>query len=139
MNKSRAALPRGQRLPLLAAAIPLAALLAAACSPAQTGAPSSGGPARQPAASPPSPAADCNSVTTCYTPQQLQVAYGIKPLLDRGINGQGETVVLPELAESRVNPPWVTDMRQDMAAFDSLYHLPAARMRVDSTLAGARS
>jgi subtilase family serine protease len=26
-----------------------------------------------------------------------------------------------------------------MAAFDSLYHLPAARMRVDSTLAGARS
>ncbi|HET6187744.1 MAG TPA: S53 family peptidase, partial [Trebonia sp.] len=82
---------------------------------------------------------DCDSVATCYTPQQLQVAYGIKPLLDRGINGQGGTVVLPELAESRVNPPWVTDMRQDMAAFDSLYHLPAARMRVDSTLAGARS
>ena len=82
---------------------------------------------------------DCDSVATCYTPQQLQVAYGIKPLLDRGINGQGETVVLPELAESRVSPPWVTDMRQDMAAFDSLYHLPAARMRVDSTLAGARS
>jgi subtilase family serine protease len=82
---------------------------------------------------------DCDSVATCYTPQQLQVAYGIKPLLDRGIDGQGETVVLPELAESRVNPPWVTDMRQDMAAFDSLYHLPAARMRVDSTLAGARS
>ena len=82
---------------------------------------------------------DCDSVATCYTPQQLQVAYGIKPLLDRGIDGHGETVVLPELAESRVNPPWVTDMRQDMAAFDSLYHLPAARMRVDSTLAGARS
>jgi subtilase family serine protease len=82
---------------------------------------------------------DCDSVATCYTPQQLQVAYGIKPLLDRGIDGQGETIVLPELAESRVNPPWVTDMRQDMAAFDSLYRLPAARMRVDSTLAGARS
>jgi subtilase family serine protease len=78
-------------------------------------------------------------VATCYTPQQLQVAYGIKPLLDRGIDGQGETIVLPELAESRVSPPRVTDMRQDMAAFDSLYHLPAARMRVDSTLAGARS
>jgi subtilase family serine protease len=84
-------------------------------------------------------AEDCNSLATCYTPQQLQVAYGIKPLLDRGIDGQGETIVLPELAESRVNPPRVTDMRQDMAAFDSLYHLPAARMRVDSTLAGARS
>jgi subtilase family serine protease len=57
----------------------------------------------------------------------------------RGINGRGETVVLPELAESRVNPPLVTDMRQDMAAFDSLYRLPAARMRVDGTLAGARA
>src|SRR5258707_9032240 len=30
-------------------------------------------------------------------------------------------------------------MRQDMAAFDSLFHLPAARMRVVTTLAGARS
>jgi subtilase family serine protease len=83
--------------------------------------------------------ADCNSLTTCYTPQQLQVAYGIKPLLDRGINGRGETVVLPELAESRLNPRLVTDMRQDMAAFDSRFHLPAARMRVVTTLAGAGS
>jgi hypothetical protein len=40
------------------------------------------------------------------------VAYGIKPLLDRGINGRGETVVFPELAESQLNPPLVTDMRQ---------------------------
>jgi subtilase family serine protease len=78
-------------------------------------------------------------VTTCYTPQQLQVAYDVRPLLDRGINGRGETVVLPELAESQLNPPLVTDMRQDMAAFDRLFHLPAARMRVVTTLAGARS
>jgi len=83
--------------------------------------------------------ADCDSVTTCYTPQQLQMAYGIKPLLDRGINGRGETVVLPELAESALNPPLVTDMRQDMAAFDSTFRLPAARMRVVTTLAGAGS
>ncbi|MGH3223949.1 MAG: hypothetical protein ACRDPY_35605, partial [Streptosporangiaceae bacterium] len=68
--------------------MPLTALLATACSPAQTSAASSGGPARQPpvsppgsTASPPGSTADCNSVTTCYTPQQLQVAYGIKPLL----------------------------------------------------------
>ena len=139
MIKSRAAVPRGRRLRLLAAAMPLAALLATACGPAQTGVVSSGGPARQPAAPPPSSTADCNSLTTCYTPQQFQVAYGIKPLLDRGINGRGETVVLPELAESQLNPPLVTDMRQDMAAFDSLFHLPAARMRVVTTLAGARS
>ena len=139
MIKSRVAVPRCRRLRLLAAAIPLAALLATACSPAQTGAASSGGPARQRAAPPPSSTADCNSVTTCYTPQQLQVAYGIKPLLDRGINGRGETVVLPELAESQLNPPDVTDMRQDMAAFDNMFRLPAARIRVITTLAGARS
>jgi subtilase family serine protease len=119
--------------------MPLAALLVTACGPAQTGVASSGGPARQSAAPPPSSTGECHSVTTCYTPRQLQVAYGIRPLLDRGINGRGETVVLPELAESRLNPPLVTDMRQDMAAFDSLFRLPAARMRVVTTLAGARS
>jgi subtilase family serine protease len=139
MIKSPAAVPRGCRLRLLAAAMPLAALLATACGPAQTGAASSSGPARQPAAPPPGSTAECNSVTTCYTPQQLQVAYGIRPLLDRGINGRGETVVLPELTQSQLNPPDVTDMGQDMAAFDSLFHLPAARMRVITTLAGASS
>ena len=139
MIKSPAAVPRVRRLRLLAAAMPLAALLATACSPAQTGAASSDGPARQPTAPPPTSTADCNSVTTCYTPQQLQVAYGIKPLLGRGINGRGETVVLPELAESRLSPPLVTDMRQDMAAFDNMFHLPAARMRVVTALAGAGS
>jgi subtilase family serine protease len=75
----------------------------------------------------------------CYTPQQLQVAYGVKPLLHRGIDGRGETVVLPELAESQLNPPVVTDLRQDMASYDELFHLPAARMRVVTTLAGTRS
>ncbi len=139
MIKSRAAVPRGRRLRLLAAALPLAALLATACGPAQTDVASSGGPARQPAAPPPSSTADCNSLTTCYSPQQLQAAYAVKPLLDRGIDGRGETVVLPELAESQLNPPRVTDLRQDMAAFDSLFHLPAARMRVVSTLAGSGS
>ena len=137
-NDTRA-VPGGRRLRLRAAAMPLAALLVTACGPAQSGAASSSGPARPPAAPPPSSAGECHSVTTCYTPRQLQVAYGIKPLLDRGINGRGETVVLPELAEPRLNPPRVTDMRQDMAAFDSLFRLPAARMRVVTTLAGAGS
>ncbi len=66
-SRTPVAVPRGRRLRLLAAAMPLAALLATACSPAQTSAASSGGPARQPPRPPPSPAADCNSVTTCYT------------------------------------------------------------------------
>jgi len=85
---------------------------------------------------PPASTADCSSVTTCYTPQQLQVAYGVKPLLDRGIDGRGETVIFPELAEAKLNPPLVTDLRQDMAGFDAMFHLPAAHMRVVSTLAG---
>jgi subtilase family serine protease len=44
------------------------------------------------------PATDCLTVATspCYTPIQLRVAYGIKPLLDRGITGRGQTIVLPE-------------------------------------------
>jgi subtilase family serine protease len=115
--------------------MPLAALLATACGPAHARAASGGIPARQPSSS----TADCVSFTTCYMPRQLQVAYGIKPLLDRGIDGRGETVVLPELAESQLNPPDVTDIRLDMAAYDSLFHLPAARMRVVTTLAGGRS
>jgi len=136
---------RCRRLPGRASGLALAiGLLAAACSPAHTASnagPTAGATAHTSPAAIPSGGStvDCHSVTTCYTPQQLQVAYGIKPLLDRGINGRGETVVLPELAESQLNPPLVTDMRQDMAAFDAAYRLPAARMRVDSTLAGARS
>ena len=122
-----------------------AALLAAGCGTAPTSAASSrpasqlAGGAPVPSASQLSSTGDCDSLDTCYTPHQLQVAYGIKPLLDRGINGRGETVVFPELAESQLNPPLVTDMRQDMAAFDRRFQLPTARMRVVTTLAGASS
>ncbi|MGI8448144.1 MAG: S53 family peptidase [Streptosporangiaceae bacterium] len=115
---------------ITATGIMLAGLLGAAWVPAQAG-----GAARAPAPAVGS-TADCDSVTTCYTPEQLQVAYGVKPLLDRGIDGRGETVVLPELAESTLDPPLVSDMRQDMARFDSLFHLPAARMRVVSSFPG---
>jgi subtilase family serine protease len=80
----------------------------------------------------------CISAAACYTPQQLEVAYGVQPLLQRGIDGRGETVVLPELAESRLAPPLVTDLRQDLAAFDRLFHLPAPRLRFTSTFAGPR-
>ena len=72
-------------------------LLVAACGPAPTtttGAATTQGTASV-AQSPPSSTADCESITTCYTPQQLEVAYGVQPLLQRGIDGRGETVVLP--------------------------------------------
>jgi subtilase family serine protease len=75
-------------------------------------------------------------VTTCYTPQQLEGVYGVQPLLQRGIDGRGVTVVLPELAETQLNPPVVTDLRQDFAAFDRLFRLPAPRLSVVSTFPG---
>jgi hypothetical protein len=64
------------------------------------------------------------------------VAYGIQPLLDRGIDGRGETVVLPELAAQQLRPPQISDIRSDLARFDRLFGLPAARLRVMTRLAG---
>ena len=76
--------------------------------------------------------------TTCYTPRQLEAAYGILPLLEHGTDGRGETVVLPELAEPQFPLP-ASDIRRDLAQFDKLFHLPAARVRVVSTLAPSAS
>jgi len=68
----------------------------------------------------------------CYSPQDYQVAYGVAPLLSRGIDGSGETVVLgPEPAAS---PP-STDIRQDLAAFDRTFGLAPAMLRVVNTIA----
>ncbi|HUZ37420.1 MAG TPA: S53 family peptidase [Streptosporangiaceae bacterium] len=91
-------------------------------------------------------AADClASRPPCYAPRQFRVAYGIQPLPDRGITGRGVTVVLPEEAETgpaRPQPPTgilqaVTDIRQDVAGFDSRFGLPPARIQVITTLAGS--
>jgi subtilase family serine protease len=71
----------------------------------------------------------------CYTPGQYQVAYGVVPLLRSGITGRGETVVMPELAN---HPgPHFTDIRKDLAAFDSKFGLPAATLTVTTALTGA--
>jgi subtilase family serine protease len=95
--------------------------------------------------SPSGPAADCLTVSQCYAPRQFLVAYGIQPLLDRGINGHGVTVVLPEEAETGPARPQpitdigqsVTDIRKDVADFDSRFGLPAAHIQVITTLAGS--
>jgi subtilase family serine protease len=79
---------------------------------------------------------DCDSLTSCYTAHQLQVAYGVRALLGQGINGSGQTVVLPELAQTALSPPAVSDIRQDLAQFDRLSGLPAARLQVVTRLAG---
>jgi subtilase family serine protease len=78
--------------------------------------------------------------SACYTPQQLRVAYGIQPLLDRGTDGRGQTVVLMEFANTPQQPaPQVTNIRQDLALFDAVFGLPAARLQVDTSLVGSSS
>jgi subtilase family serine protease len=91
------------------------------------------------AASGTSVATDCDSLATCYTPGQLQAAYGVRQLLVRGTDGQGQTVVLPELAEEQMSPPTISDIRQDLRLFDGRFGLPAARLKVDAKLAGQAS
>ncbi len=85
--------------------------------------------------------ADCRHqyVAACFTPQQLRVAYGFQPLLDRGTDGRGQTVVLMEFANTPPQPPspLVTDIRRDLALFDAVFGLPAARLQVDTSLAGS--
>lgn len=82
------------------------------------------------------PVSDCLTLAspTCYTPLQFRTAYGIQPLIDRGITGRGETVVLPEIAAAP-GQGGVTDVRQDLARYDSTFGLPAANLKVITTLA----
>jgi subtilase family serine protease len=70
----------------------------------------------------------------CYTPDQYQAAYGVAPLLRKGITGTGETVVMPDLAAAP--GPNHTDIRRDLAAFDAKFGLPTAKLKVTTTLAG---
>jgi subtilase family serine protease len=84
------------------------------------------------------PLADCLTLPapTCYAPRQFVAAYGIGPLLDHGIDGRGETIVMPEFV-STASTPGVTDVRADLARFDSLFGLPAVNLQVVTRFAGA--
>jgi subtilase family serine protease len=109
-----------------------------------------GGATASPTTSPPGAvAADClTSQPPCYTPRQLRVAYDIQPLLDRGITGRGQTVVLLEFPPSAagsssavtgVQVPASSDIRQDLARFDGVFGLPAARLQIVNSRAHAAS
>jgi len=101
-----------------------------------------------PASPPGAVPADCLTLQPpCLRPQQVRTAYGIQPLLERGITGRGQTVVLLEFPSSPARSPAgtggsvpaQTDIRQDLARFDSVFGLPAARLQVVNTLAHAAS
>jgi subtilase family serine protease len=95
---------------------------------------------RSAASAHPADALDCLAVTPapCYPPRLFRVAYGITPLLDHGIDGRGQTVVLPEPA---VQPgaAGTSDVRSDLSLFDRLFGLPATQLTVDTRLAGSAS
>ncbi len=76
---------------------------------------------------------------TGYSPTIIDAAYAITPLLRRGIDGAGETVVIPELFAP--GPLSLTgnasDIRQDLARFDAIFHLVRAKLRIDTTVTGS--
>lgn len=87
-------------------------------------------------AAPPGAALYCGQ-DPCFSPHQFRVAYGIQPLLDRGLDGRGETVtVLVPVPQADEGP---TDIRRDLESFDSMFRLPGARVEVVSSLAGSGS
>jgi subtilase family serine protease len=76
----------------------------------------------------------------CYTPHEYQVAYGAASLISHGIDGRGETVVMPELANTPTHHGFTfTDIRKDLASFDTKYGLPPASLRVDNSIAHGRT
>ncbi len=114
----------------------LAACAAAAGTLAVAGGPSPATARTVATVSVPSSTLSCQQ-DPCYSPQQFRVAYGIQSLLDKGIDGRGETVtVLCPVPLPNEGP---TDIRQDLGSFDGMFRLPAARIEVITSLAGSAS
>ena len=134
---------RPRRAPLLAL-VPLVGAAVAGCtgSPAHPAPTATGGDTTTPA----STASGCLAPPAgCYAPRLFDVAYGIQPLLDKGTDGRGETVTFLEpnvLASSpastgpNTGPP-PANISQDLAAFDIQFRLPAAQVKIVTSLAGA--
>ena len=155
--ESRRGRPEGAwRTRLLTTALLLSVVSVAGCTPS-SGATAHGTATAGGTATPAGVVSDCLlTPVSCYAPALFRVEYGIQPLLDKGIDGRGETVtvvaVVPSsgaLSPSASSPgapagppPGVSaasDIRQDLAAFDGMFRLPAARIQVVTTLAGAGS
>ena len=134
-----------RRAGALAAALLLSVVLVAGCAG------SSGSRAAAPTRAAGTPASravsGCLPPASCYAPYLFRVAYGIQPLLEKGTDGRGETVTVLSPVPSPSAPagpgsnqlPAATDIRQDLKAFDSEFGLPAARIQVVTSLAGAAS
>jgi subtilase family serine protease len=62
-------------------------------------------------------------IVHCYGPKQIHTAYSIQPLLDRGINGSGRTIVIIDAFQS---PTLV----QDLHTFDQAFQLPDPKLNI---------
>jgi subtilase family serine protease len=72
------------------------------------------------ATSQPPTTADCETAfqVACYEPGQIQTAYNLQPLYQRGVTGRGRTIVI---VDSFGSPT----IRNDLAVFDKTFNLPA--------------
>ncbi len=59
----------------------------------------------------------------CYGPDQVRAAYGIQPVIDRGITGKGRTIVIIDGYQS----PTIVG---DLAHFDMAWNLPPAALTI---------
>ncbi|HTK10756.1 MAG TPA: S53 family peptidase [Ktedonobacteraceae bacterium] len=69
------------------------------------------------------PCQSAASTVRCYAPEQFQTAYAIKPLLARGLQGQGRTIVIIDAYQSKT-------IREDLATFSHTFQLPDANLSV---------
>ena len=126
--------PAASRSPAAASSAATAQSSATAHSPATV---TTVVPGAGPAVAAPSGVALPCQLSSCYSPQQIGVAYGIQPLLAKGIDGRGETVTVVVNVPLASQDP--TDVRQDLASFDSTFRLPPVRIEVATSLGGAAS
>jgi subtilase family serine protease len=59
----------------------------------------------------------------CYGPDQIHAAYSIQPLLDRGINGAGRTIVI-------IDAYGTPTLRDDVHVFDTTWNLPDPNLQI---------
>jgi subtilase family serine protease len=71
----------------------------------------------------PGPLRNCQKAGTCYGPDQIRVAYGVQPLLNKGITGAGRTIVIIDAYGSDT-------LSTDLTTFDAYFGLPNPTLNV---------
>ncbi|HXZ05146.1 MAG TPA: S53 family peptidase [Ktedonobacteraceae bacterium] len=59
----------------------------------------------------------------CYGPKQIRAAYSIQPLLNKGINGWGRTIVIVDAFQSPT-------IRQDLNTFNKTFGIPPSTLNI---------